>query len=414
VTGSDINNLDGLLGIDSINGPLYIIQNPSLTNLGGLDQLTTVVGEIDINNNALLETLNGLESLTSVGSNVRVADNPLITSIKALSKITTVPGFLSVGRNAVPADLSGLENINTVFGAIAIGANTLLPNLNGLKGLKFVGGFLYIGQNPSLTSLQALEHLKTVDDYLNIEDNDALTSLSGLDSVDYKSLYYLKIVSNSSLSNCGVLSVCRTTYLHADYLISENAAGCNDAYEISNSQTCLEKLPVELVSFTGSNSSEGNVIKWQTAIEENNSGFELQRSKNGRSFEIIGFIAGNGDSKQDQYYSFVDHTPFPITYYRLKQIDYDNSFAYSRWIAVKDARPVKETPKSFSVYPNPVKDKLSITADKLNQPYKMQNGLGRVVLEDSSIPSQPVDVSKLTKCLHFITVGNETIKVLIN
>jgi hypothetical protein len=412
VSGPGIINLTGLSGIDSIAGPLYINNNPDLLNLDGLTGLTQVEGEIDINNNLLITNLNGLSSLSSVGNNVRAVDNPALTSITGLSNLTTIPGFLSVGRNAKLPSLSGLENIATVYGAIAFGANPLMTNLDALSGLQYIGGFLYIGENPALTSLAGLIHVKAVYGYINIENNDALTTLAGLDSIDYTTPEYLQINNSNVLSFCNVKSVCDYIRFGGAVQISGNATGCNTSTEIG---AACAAFPVELVSFSGSNNREGNSLKWETSLEINNRGFELQKSRNGKSFEVLAFIPGNGDSKENHHYEQWDNAPYPITYYRLKQIDEDGTFSYSRLVAVKDNFSQFRTDvQAINIYPNPVKDKLTIKVEKPDQPFSIRNAEGRIIKTGKFVPSEPIDVSKVTNGLHFITVGSETFKVLIN
>jgi hypothetical protein len=118
-----------------------------------------------------------------------------------------------------------------------------------------------------------------------------------------------------------------------------------------------EIVPVEFVSFTSSISKDFVLLKWVTATEINNSGFEIQRLKDSnieksKEWESIGFISGNGTTIEPQSYSFIDENLDAAEYqYRLKQIDFDGSFQYSNTIEVKIA-----TIADFILeqnYPNP-------------------------------------------------------------
>ena len=86
-------------------------------------------------------------------------------------------------------------------------------------------------------------------------------------------------------------------------------------------------LPVELASFTGTTTGESIILNWATVSEENNAGFDVERSTNGTSFDKIGFENGFGTTAETQSYRFVDtEVPFADTlYYRLRQIDTDGS-----------------------------------------------------------------------------------------
>ena len=112
-------------------------------------------------------------------------------------------------------------------------------------------------------------------------------------------------------------------------------------------------IPVELVSFSANISNNSVNLNWITASELNNSGFDLER-RNERSEEWvnIGFVNGNGTTSESHSYSFVDNNLLTGKYsYRLKQIDFDGSFTYSKEIEVD-----LSLPQTFSLeqnYPNP-------------------------------------------------------------
>ena len=110
-------------------------------------------------------------------------------------------------------------------------------------------------------------------------------------------------------------------------------------------------LPVELTSFSA-NVSDGNVVlKWSTATEINNSGFEIERKSNGE-YRTIAFIQGYGTTTNEHNYSYTDNNLNNGAYtYRLKQVDYDGTFAYSNEINVEVSTPVKF--ELSQNYPNP-------------------------------------------------------------
>lgn len=85
-------------------------------------------------------------------------------------------------------------------------------------------------------------------------------------------------------------------------------------------------LPVDLLSFSAYESDQGVLLQWTTASELNNSHFEIQRSKEGRTFETIGSQKGHGTTNEQQQYEFLDKSPHRENYYRLKQVDYDGKF----------------------------------------------------------------------------------------
>jgi hypothetical protein len=112
-------------------------------------------------------------------------------------------------------------------------------------------------------------------------------------------------------------------------------------------------VPVELTSFTGAFVGNDVQLKWATATELNNRGFEIQRSINGSDFATIAFVEGFGTTTEQKQYSFTDRnvTTRVNHAYRLKQIDFDGTFDYSQVVNLGYTLPV-----AFALeqnYPNP-------------------------------------------------------------
>jgi autotransporter-associated beta strand protein len=119
-------------------------------------------------------------------------------------------------------------------------------------------------------------------------------------------------------------------------------------------------LPVLYSSFTIKKLHDINIIYWSTTIEVNNANFDIERSFDGVTFEIIGNVKGKGNTTTTTNYEFIDHkinTKKPI-YYRLKQIDNDGKYAYSAIKLVKNtsvANPIK-------IFPNPIQGESKLYA----------------------------------------------------
>jgi hypothetical protein len=89
-------------------------------------------------------------------------------------------------------------------------------------------------------------------------------------------------------------------------------------------------LPIKLISFTATLANEKVNCAWETASETNNDYFTIERSKDGNSFEVVGNVKGQGNSNINSRYIFTDNNPFGgISYYRLKQTDFDGKYTYS-------------------------------------------------------------------------------------
>lgn len=94
-------------------------------------------------------------------------------------------------------------------------------------------------------------------------------------------------------------------------------------------------LPVELVSFTAVQDNRSVNLNWITANETNNEGFQVEESYNGSEFRAIGSLKGSGNSMNRNEYSFTVKNPkHGMSYYRLKQMDFDGAFEYSKVISV--------------------------------------------------------------------------------
>lgn len=126
---------------------------------------------------------------------------------------------------------------------------------------------------------------------------------------------------------------------------------------IYGQETQNGNLPVELTSFVANVNGNNVLLKWNTATELNNYGFEIERTVgSGQSavgyWEKIGFVKGNGNSNSSKDYFFTNDNSIAGKYlYRLRQIDNDGSYKFSAEVEVEIG-----TPTHFSLsqnYPNP-------------------------------------------------------------
>ena len=118
------------------------------------------------------------------------------------------------------------------------------------------------------------------------------------------------------------------------------------------------ELPIELLSFSAALNDKKDVdLNWVTATEINNDYFTVECSKDGRtSFKEILEVDGAGNSNTILRYDAVDEDPLlGISYYRLKQTDYDGSYSYSKIVATDNStiKRSSNTDISFQLFPNP-------------------------------------------------------------
>jgi len=114
----------------------------------------------------------------------------------------------------------------------------------------------------------------------------------------------------------------------------------------------LGVLPVEISSFSVRQVSKGAQLNWSTASEQNNAGFDIERSEDGITFRSIGWVAGKGNSVNRQEYLYDDKNlrSGKTFYYRLRQVDIDGRFKYS---AVNTLTLSNDGSLAGEFYPNP-------------------------------------------------------------
>ena len=123
-------------------------------------------------------------------------------------------------------------------------------------------------------------------------------------------------------------------------------------------------LPVEFIKFTAQRMGSEVVLDWATATEENNDLFEVQRSEDGVNYEVLGEVKGAGTTINGQTYSFTDvSAPNIQLYYRLKQIDFNGVFDYSRVANISGEEGGQSAIKINSIYPNPFVQSFQVNFD---------------------------------------------------
>lgn len=125
----------------------------------------------------------------------------------------------------------------------------------------------------------------------------------------------------------------------------------NDLITIGTTNVVTTPLPIQLIEFVVTYNGSGVDTRWVTASEMDNDFFTLERSVDGEQFEAIKEIKGAGTTNAVKHYHFEDNWPLSGTsYYRLKQTDFDGSFAYS---PIRQVQIDELNAKAF-ITPNPV------------------------------------------------------------
>lgn len=155
-------------------------------------------------------------------------------------------------------------------------------------------------------------------------------------------------------------------------------------------------LPVEFLYFQAVESNVGILLKWATATEEQNKGFEIQRSQNGRVWETIDFTPGQGESEEKREYQWVDQRPVRgLNYYRLKQLDFDGEFEYSKIVTAKWALS-RELDHLVTFSPNPARSYLRMRNHSLeNLELMVYQGDGRLIQDFTMEPGEERELSTI-------------------
>lgn len=146
-------------------------------------------------------------------------------------------------------------------------------------------------------------------------------------------------------------------------------------------------LPVELLRFDANRESPTLVLlNWETASEINNKGFHVERMLDTESeFSIVGWINGNGTSTANHFYDFEDFNAHPgISYYRLRQIDFDETESYSLIRAV-EGDPID---LEFALFPNPTTQATNLmikNVDNSSANIRIIDALGKVVHQKATV-----------------------------
>lgn len=148
----------------------------------------------------------------------------------------------------------------------------------------------------------------------------------------------LETISSGTLNGDGSITL---STINSGYTCG-NPFPTIEAYMMTGSSCCGDCpviLPVELSKFEGTLVKNDAFLEWTTDSEENNAGFSIERSFDGRNFQSIGMVDGYGTTETETSYNFRDanvayRATGPTAYYRLKQLDFDGQFSYSGVVAL--------------------------------------------------------------------------------
>lgn len=188
---------------------------------------------------------------------------------------------------------------------------------------------------------------------------------------------------------------------------------------IASNTSCTSALPIKLLNFEANSVAQGAKLSWTTSMEKNFDYFQIERAGQNLMFAPIAQIPGKGGLEINVSYNYVDsELSTGKNYYRLKSVDIDGSFEYSKVVFVNWSNS-----RGIRVYPNPIADHTFTIElnDKIVAPARMRvtDQVGQTVYEeDLSKTTSEIQLPKsLNAGLYHLRLssnqGNEIIKVVI-
>ena len=174
-------------------------------------------------------------------------------------------------------------------------------------------------------------------------------------------------------------------------------------------------LPIKLINFEVSENNQAIEIKWQTASENSNAYFAIERFTENQSWKTIDSIIGSGNSQVQSDYYFIDSNPlYGISYYRLKQADFNGSVTYSETKSITMDLKFK-----VNIYPNPTQDILLIEGiDVIGSKLVFYNSIGQQIFDIVKVNEKSITLNmrQYHSGLYYLSITkheNTTIKKVV-
>ncbi len=218
-----------------------------------------------------------------------------------------------------------------------------------------------------------------------------------------------KIYLGSTTANgSGVWSFTHSLGLSLAEQLLVTATATDASNNTSEFSACLV-LPVEFAAFTVTKKeTQKALLAWTTTFESNNDYFVVERSSDGIHWTALDTLKSEGNSSTALTYSFTDEAALPGTnYYRLKQVDKDQTVAFSQLRSL-----LFGSESTISFYPNPANTAVTIQHLSGTVTIDLINALGQSVYRlQTDQPTATLDVSGLANGVYFLNIlMNETLQ----
>lgn len=283
------------------------------------------------------------------------------------------------------------ENENTTITVVkpdfSITAVTATQPASG----QVTGTLTVANSNPSATGVPQSVNLKIYRDTDNDGVVDTGEALIGTQVIDLTGAS--SEVINYSMSTTYTGDLCPAV------VVVEPVCACSNS--VTYWLNCDVVLPVTLKSFNVNSFENIVVLDWATTLETNSERFEIERSTDLQNWGKLGVVLAKGESTTQVAYQYTDKTPWPgVNYYRLKMVDRDGTFAYSR------IRSITFISSTAFIYPNPVTDRLFFNTGELGKVASVEiiNVQGATVISMKKPTLQTVMVDRLTPGVYVVKI----------
>lgn len=179
----------------------------------------------------------------------------------------------------------------------------------------------------------------------------------------------------------------------------------------------LTVVPITLLYFGANVCDVSSVcLNWQTASESSNDYFIIERSHNGTDWTNIAKVNGSGNSSTILSYNYIDKNTFSgISYYRLKQTDFDRRFSFS---PIKAVSLKIQKNKKLNIYPNPTENHFIVNGveDEISgiQIFNLlgQNITAQVKISKINDDERIIDISGLSRGMYYIKTENAVSEII--
>lgn len=165
-------------------------------------------------------------------------------------------------------------------------------------------------------------------------------------------------------------------------------------------------LPIVLAAFKVEKLTDQQVeITWKTNIEVNNEYFTVLKSHNGKDWESIAEVQGQGTNYEATSYRVLDARSTGMVYYKVVQHDFDGKTTESPILSIGGYEATKMV--DVLVFPNPASDYIVPVSERVFDSYMILDRVGRELAGGQTNMNQPIDVSFLQPGLYKLVLLNQ-------